>query len=206
MNKAMLKLNDFAKEIYNNAVEHGWYDEPRPFARLCCLFIDELAEAHEEARNGMPNEYYKCNGSFKCGHKNGCRCEHENGIECAFYLTKPEGIAVEMADCAIRILDYLGDGEVDIDKLFEDSKENVPDDIADLEKAYMHINTYINIAYSMHERPDLVYSEYLKINSLVDALAAIVAWFEANDLDFMDIARRKHEYNKTRPYKHGKAF
>ena len=78
------------------------------------------AEALEEARAGRPMEWYwgemtstKGLGDpiggvhiyMKEGHKEGC---------------KPEGIAVEMADCAIRILDYLGSTEWDIEKTISD--------------------------------------------------------------------------------------
>lgn len=40
----------FAKEVHENAVNHGWYDEERSFAELIALCHQELSEALEEYR------------------------------------------------------------------------------------------------------------------------------------------------------------
>ena len=37
-----------------------------------------------------------------------------------FEKKKPEGVAVEMIDCIIRIFDYLAEGGVDIDTVIEE--------------------------------------------------------------------------------------
>ncbi len=77
----MLKLNDFAKEIHENAVEHGWWDVEPTFGEIIALCHSELSEALEEYRNGKP----------------------------------PDEIAVEMADCIIRILGWCGKENIDIE-------------------------------------------------------------------------------------------
>lgn len=78
----MKSLNEWTCEIHNNAVEHGWWEEDRPFPEVVALCHSELSEALEEERNGKELIYIK------------------DG--------KPEGAAVELMDCVIRILDYLG--------------------------------------------------------------------------------------------------
>jgi NTP pyrophosphatase (non-canonical NTP hydrolase) len=103
-------LNAIAKEIHDNALAHGWWDEPREFGTVLMLCTSELSEALEADRSGEPMVW------------------DNNG--------KPDGVAVEMADCIIRILD----------------------------------------------------------------------WAEHMGVDMETIILAKHEYNKTRPYKHGKKY
>ena len=106
----MTMLNELAREIHENAVAHGWWESERPLYEVIALCHSELSEALEEIRAGRPAVWYD--------------------------VDKPEGWAVEMVDCMIRILDYLGHTGADVDA----------------------------------------------------------------------ILREKHEYNKTRPYKHGNKF
>lgn len=91
MEKKKWTLNEWAKEIHRNAEEHGWWDEPREFPETVALCHSELSEALEEDRAGRDLIYIK------------------DG--------KPEGIAVEMADCMIRILDWCGHMKIDVDEL-----------------------------------------------------------------------------------------
>lgn len=115
-------LNDFAKEVYENAKAHGWYDDNRTFGDVVALCHSELSEALEEYRNEMPFVYFVD--------------ELTGGAETdmsRYDGQKLEGVATEMIDCIIRILDWCG----------------------------------------------------------------------ANDIDIENLLRLKHEYNKTRPYKHG---
>lgn len=193
-----MNLNSFAKEIHENAKAHGWWDEPRPFDELCALMISELSEALEEARAGRPMEWYHCD--MKCNKKRICfeNCGYQMGEPCIMKGHKPEGIAVEMADCAIRILDYLGykGYPIDEEKLHDETYKCLP---CAFMKVCMHI-------VEAHENEDIGMDEVYEVWSLEHALGIILHWFEANDLDFEAIARRKHEYNKTRPHKHGKVF
>ena len=93
-------LNELAKEIHKNAVDHGWWDEIRVFPEILCLIHSEVSEALEEYRdNHLPDEVYY----------------GENG--------KPEGIPVELADVIIRILDYCGQVGIDIDKVLMEKHE-----------------------------------------------------------------------------------
>lgn len=106
-------LNQLAKEIHENAVAHGWWEEERSFGEIVALCHSELSEALEEYRANRPMLY--CDAGMcmrpEC-RKNGCK-----NVDCFTGNTKPEGIAVEMADVIIRILDWCGKEGIDMDAI-----------------------------------------------------------------------------------------
>ena len=109
-------LNEWAAEIHENAIAHGWWDDPRTFGEIVALCHSELSEALEEYRNKRPLIY--CEGLAMNA---ACVDERCGGAECikAFPGRKPEGVAVEMIDCMIRILDWCGKEGVDVDTILE---------------------------------------------------------------------------------------
>lgn len=115
-------FNELAKEIHQNAVEHGWWDEPRTFGEIVALCHSELSEALEEYREGRPMEYRPCGIDHIVCNKEGCRFISEDG-SCVYKKDKPEGIAVEMADCIIRILDWAGKENIDMDAIIREKME-----------------------------------------------------------------------------------
>lgn len=137
---ALTPLNDWAKRIHEIAVKHGWWAQPpmaaansragrenaengaspeagadrfadddKPFPEIVALCHSELSEALEEYRSnkpmayidpGFPHEYVEDPKTWPSG-------------------AKPEGVAVEMIDCMIRILDWCGHEGIDVDTLLE---------------------------------------------------------------------------------------
>jgi hypothetical protein len=120
-------LNQFAKEVYENAVAHGWYDPEPQFPACIALMHSELSEALEEFRRYKPAVYFDCKidetdedcicdpDEPGCGLKNYQECEHR--------AEKPEGVAVELCDAIIRILDTLAFMGVDVEKILETKHE-----------------------------------------------------------------------------------
>lgn len=109
-----MNLNELAKEIHIMAVEHGWWEDERGLPEILMLCNSELCEALEEYRNGRaPTETYFAD-------ENGEEFfEHEVPDELIGKL-KPEGIPTELADCIIRILDYCGKENIDMQKAILD--------------------------------------------------------------------------------------
>lgn len=98
-------MNKLRDEIHRNAVEHGWWEEKRSFGEIIALCHSELSEALEEYRNGhMPTEVY-----HSISKKTVTLGKMADDM-------KPEGIAIELADTIIRILDYCGKENIDIEK------------------------------------------------------------------------------------------
>ena len=112
-----MSLNELAKEAHQISVEHGWWDKGPNFGELVALMHSELSEALEEYRAGRPMVWYKCNGTpCKDVQCNTCEIADKTG-------KKPEGIAVELADCIIRILDWAGHEGVDLDTIIREKMD-----------------------------------------------------------------------------------
>lgn len=114
-------LNELAKEIHRNAVDHGWWDDERTFGDIIALCHSELSEALEEYRAGRPRVWFACTEGETpsiCEPADEFDClMHGKEESCKYKSAKPEGIAIEMIDCLIRILDWCGRHDIDVDAL-----------------------------------------------------------------------------------------
>ena len=108
---------------------------------------------------------------------------------------KPEGVPIELADVVIRALDAAMEYG---DYVFTPINTH---------KNYASFGAFIE---ALHE--DTVSTKcgvYLFKTSGIKnygysvLLAHIKQWFDANGMDLWRVCRMKHEYNKTRPYRHG---
>jgi len=82
-------LEEFGNEVHKNAVDKGWYDNPKSDVESIALMITELAEAIEAIRNGNPPDKH---------------------------VPEMDNLSVELADCVIRILDFAAYNKIDIGK------------------------------------------------------------------------------------------
>lgn len=117
-----MDLNKLRDEIHSNSISHGWWDEERSFGDIVALCHSELSEALEEYRDGRPMVW------FACREGSNAICNPEDSYDCSMFgretlcgyrNAKPEGIAVELADCIIRILDYCGQAGIDVEEVIK---------------------------------------------------------------------------------------
>lgn len=173
-------LNKLAKEVHQNAKAHGWWEENRSFGEIIALCHSELSEALEEYRNGTDNIrklpiYYSGEGYVA-----------NKPTECC---KKPEGIATELADCIIRILDYFGHENAEFNKTptFMIAKE-----INNFGEFISLLHLYLSRAY-----------EHNSLSPLKGAVSEIYDYCTSKGINVEAAIEIKHEYNKTRPYRHG---
>lgn len=65
-----MNMNELAKEIHQNAVEHGWWEEERSFGEIVALCHSELSEALEQAQKAaqskIPAKVRYGGGAWRC--------------------------------------------------------------------------------------------------------------------------------------------
>lgn len=203
-----MKMNKFAAEVHQNAVEHGWWDEERTFGEIIALCHSELSEALEEYRAKRPMVWRKCmtcEGDTPCM-ETGCGDWHDGVCELSCISPKPEGIAVELADCIIRILDWFGKEEMSADDLMAEAKKLMMCDVpariyaSSLGDCIARWHLLLSLAYSCWCRASGTYASALR---MALCICEIQKWAEDNGVDMEKILDIKHEYNKGRPYRHG---
>jgi len=115
-----MTIKEMMLSIYQNAKNHGWWDEPRSFGDIIALIHSEASEALEEHRNGhLPNETYVNCKLKEIRAKGGGGC----GV-CKFcQANKPEGIPAELADIVIHVMDYCEHEGIDLEKAILEKHE-----------------------------------------------------------------------------------
>jgi len=196
-----MNWNECALAVHQNAVEHGWWDKERDAAEIFALIHSELSEALEEYRNARPMIYYPCNAGGVCVDDRreenvscGSRIYNPENPDapCSAKSKKPEGIAVELADCVIRILDYCGKEQINIGG--ELSERRAGFDSYTLPVLVNACHCLIAGAYEKEKETPVYFAE---------CIAVIRFWCEENGVELEEIIGIKHEYNKSRPYRHG---
>lgn len=191
-----MNITEWAKEIHENAVAHGWWETKRSTGEVIALIHSELSEALEEARDNRPMMYVL--GPNR----------EEICTPCYFNGRKPEGVAVELADAVIRVLDAaahvgmpLQDYDVAWDELTaqQDKIKKGFDDFGTM-VAFLHAITSDLYGALVNQERDH------SIMATLVIVAYIEEYLAHHGIDLWQVIELKHNYNKGRPYKHGKAF
>jgi hypothetical protein len=124
-------FNEIVEMIHENEIDQEWWEKERSFGEIIALCHLELSEALKEYRNERPLVWYACNPyDIFNGCKNMKHCKNEVSNTrctnitdfCRYKHSKPEGIVIELVDCVIRILDFFGHCNVDIDQHMKESE------------------------------------------------------------------------------------
>ncbi len=188
----MLDMTKFAKDVHAVSVEHGWWEgeENNDIDTKIALIHAEWSEALEEYRAGRPMMWYRCTYDDSICSEDAV-CDHlvGNDCDCGKRYDKPEGIAVELVDGCIRILDLMAAKDMDFAQAgyICSGKRTLPQLVA-----------VLHYATAMSGPEDDDAASWL--NSCIEAVRE---WLEERGVDMDEVLRIKHEYNKTRSYRHG---
>jgi NTP pyrophosphatase (non-canonical NTP hydrolase) len=180
-------------QIHALNAEKGFWDNPRTIEECAMLVITELSEAVDADRKGRrvknPQEV-KSRILDILSQKN----FGENSFETVLFVESFEyaikdTVEDELADACIRLYDY-GAHFSDVTEMLEHNSF----DALESDNSFCH--QVFKITKHITEYPLAVYEAIWRISRLAVTFNI--------DLDFHIIA--KLEYNKTRPYKHGKQY
>jgi len=175
-------INELAKEAHENAIAHGFYEDPDP-ERLFALIHDELSEAIEEERNGAGLWDVAANWDDGMGHV---------------------GVAEELADFVIRLLDYAAYRRLTIPT----AQSIVP--------VYDNLPRLVNVLHDMvcdiwraqAATPGKYEAAWGRTtaNLIHTAIETVEAYLDDRCVDLWVAVREKMAYNRTREWKHGKLY
>lgn len=201
-----LDLNQFMQDVHQNAIIHGWWEKERSDGTIRSLIHAELSEALEEYRANHPVVWHTC--PYHPGACENQQVHDDNGLHCEVCTPsnrKPEGIAVELMDAVIRIFDYLAKlGDVIPDsmntaqKLANWALDEYQDD-QDRDVLKLDLPDLVDLVHDEVSLSSLLHD----VSYLITASGLMMAWVYKQNIDPVMVILEKHEYNKTRSYKHG---
>lgn len=196
--KICTDLNLWIAKIHTNAVKHGWWEKDRTFGEIIALVHSELSEALEEYRKFGEDKdkmiYYSCtrnnNIAWECdGNCKGCQ------------YGKPEGIAIELADTVIRILDYFGSENETFNMRQQMYADEDVFDFSTFGDFITECHAKLSGAnWSSHCEGKHIRSRFC---GLIDCMEQIFSYLREQGLDPYEVIAIKCAYNETRPYRHG---
>ena len=203
----MKNLTELSRKIFQAAKVKGFWDEPRDLGEVFMLIISEAGEAMEAHRKGKfaDMETFNMvidNDSLK--ELNDNKPFYRALFIGTFRENIKDSFPDEIADIAIRCLDFAGSRDIDINAVchtdfvapnFATKSDNVGMQL-------LRITDLIVSSFNYFEDSDGYYGEV----ALCNAIEACYAVAEKNGIDLDRHIELKLLYNQTRPWKHGKNY
>lgn len=193
----LTQLNQLRDRAHRHAREKGFYDAHLDDAEILALVIEEIGEAIAADRRGMIDNtaLYKS-------------CIEKGLTQKKAYKHSLKGtLAEELADIAIRLLDFAGYKEIDLSCPQEDVEE-----IQSLQEVYdkiflFKISTTMRFAFKL----SIELNRYINNDEVGEMkgcfyvhLMLLNSFAKSKGIDLLYHIEQKMEYNTSRPKKHGK--
>lgn len=201
----IMNLDKIAREVHALAIEKGWWISvlsnttpprgniaERDVGELLMLAVSELGEAMEEIRKpDFEPEliYYAISEKVRIRHPP------------TFSIPdKPEGFPIEIADCVIRLLDTCCALDIELQDRYEASRWAIG-----FISQTLPIGSHLMKAVADLSQAFLLESPAFPGFALkvADCIARLDRLSEARDIDLGAAIMLKHQFNKTRPFRHG---
>lgn len=206
-----MNLNTLTKDVHEYAKEKGWWSKPRSDEEVIMLMVTEIAEATECVRNSEPHHHYGPNPSFPDNDRKdgGDKFILPTMIDRARLDApkKPEGEAVELVDCQIRIADFCGYAGINLEEEMKKLATDLAEDryyLTRLRRANP-LERHLAVVECLAQAGRCAYRGGMEqvAQSVTEAFYMIQKIFEINDWKWEAILLEKMSYNQKRPYRHG---
>lgn len=185
-----IDLNSLRDRAYKTACEHGFHDTELSNEHWLCLVISELMEAVEADRKLKYANQKVFGEIIKLPHRDYASKEEIWSSNFEMYIK--DTIEGELSDAAIRILDWYGVRNIEIDNSC--FKDEVLEKYSMIYKNKTFTESVFNITKSLTDRDTGI--AFFKIFGLARHL----------DIDLMWHIEQKMKYNEARPVMHGKKY
>ncbi len=175
--------NELRDRAYQCACEHGFHDKVYSDEHWMMLIITEISEAVNADRNGKHALVKEFNETTKVT---------DFGFKSTFERCIKDTVEDELADVAIRCLDFAGLKGINIDpvKIY-----GYPDKLSFTERMLWTCSCFTAIEH-----------EFEYSNRINDALCGIQDLTKSHGIDILWHIEQKMKYNELRPMLNGKAY
>lgn len=181
-----MHYNELAKEIHQDQINAGWYDEFRSDNVLILLIKSELFEAFEAYRKKPKIEHFGPKVLDLLLHASQ---NHTDKFISLFKEEVKDSFADELADTTIRLLDFAGYKalSIPIDNGTQKSIDNTLDSL-------VYLDSYLTKLYNQKQFFGAT------IFYIISVIQDIAHWHK---IDLKQHIKLKLAYNKTRGKRHG---